>query len=223
MAYRQFGDPQHLEYARHGLRFLREAHWDAAARRLRLGTRMARRQQAHARRHAPLLRPRVRAARVFACGDGRHRRSQADDRRDLRIDGTPLLGRRRRPLRRRGVARLAREFVPRPEREHAHHRGAARRARSDRPSGLSGSRGTGGVEHHAAPGEAVAGSGVGALSRGLVGRLALQRRRQLEHLPPVGFPAGASNRVGQAAADSRALPSVAVAACRAPSNCSTPP
>ncbi len=29
MAYRQFGDPQHLEYARHGLRFLREAHWDA--------------------------------------------------------------------------------------------------------------------------------------------------------------------------------------------------
>lgn len=29
MAYRRFGDPQHLDYARHGLRFLRDAHWDA--------------------------------------------------------------------------------------------------------------------------------------------------------------------------------------------------
>ena len=29
MAYRQFGDPKHLEYARHGLRFLHDAHWDA--------------------------------------------------------------------------------------------------------------------------------------------------------------------------------------------------
>ncbi|CAB3968091.1 MULTISPECIES: AGE family epimerase/isomerase [Burkholderia] len=28
MAYRHFGDPRHLEYARHGLRFLRDAHWD---------------------------------------------------------------------------------------------------------------------------------------------------------------------------------------------------
>ncbi|MGE8510748.1 MAG: AGE family epimerase/isomerase, partial [Paraburkholderia terricola] len=28
MAYRQFGDPRHLEYVRHGLRFLREVHWD---------------------------------------------------------------------------------------------------------------------------------------------------------------------------------------------------
>jgi mannose/cellobiose epimerase-like protein (N-acyl-D-glucosamine 2-epimerase family) len=29
MAHRQFGDAQHLEYARHGLKFLRDAHWDA--------------------------------------------------------------------------------------------------------------------------------------------------------------------------------------------------
>jgi mannose/cellobiose epimerase-like protein (N-acyl-D-glucosamine 2-epimerase family) len=29
MAYREFGDPQHLEYARHGLNFLRDVHWDA--------------------------------------------------------------------------------------------------------------------------------------------------------------------------------------------------
>ncbi|MGN4192382.1 AGE family epimerase/isomerase [Burkholderia gladioli] len=28
MAYRQFGDARHLDYVRHGLRFLREAHWD---------------------------------------------------------------------------------------------------------------------------------------------------------------------------------------------------
>ncbi|WP_343668950.1 AGE family epimerase/isomerase [Paraburkholderia heleia] len=28
MAYREFGDAQHLEYARHGLQFLREGHWD---------------------------------------------------------------------------------------------------------------------------------------------------------------------------------------------------
>lgn len=28
MAYRHFGDPLYLEYARHGLRFLRDAHWD---------------------------------------------------------------------------------------------------------------------------------------------------------------------------------------------------
>jgi len=29
MAYRTFGDPRHLECARHGLRFLRDAHWDS--------------------------------------------------------------------------------------------------------------------------------------------------------------------------------------------------
>lgn len=28
MAYRHFGDPRHLDYARHGLHFLRDAHWD---------------------------------------------------------------------------------------------------------------------------------------------------------------------------------------------------
>ncbi|KVE26817.1 N-acylglucosamine 2-epimerase [Burkholderia singularis] len=30
MAYRHFGNPRDLDYARHGLRFLRDAHWDAA-------------------------------------------------------------------------------------------------------------------------------------------------------------------------------------------------
>ena len=80
-----------------------------------------------------------------------------------------------------------------------------------------------GVEHHAASGEAVAGSGVGAFPRGLVGRLALQRGRQFEHLPPVGLPARPSDGVGEAAADSRASSARCRGCCRAPSNCSTPP
>jgi mannose/cellobiose epimerase-like protein (N-acyl-D-glucosamine 2-epimerase family) len=141
MAYRHFGDTRHLDYARHGLRFLRDAHWDDALQGYdwELEWRDGRKQATlDATRHCYGLAFVLLAA---AHATWRHRRSARADRIDLRARRAPLLGRRRRPLRRRRDAELARIVVPRPEREHAHDRSAARRVRGDRPSHVSGSRG----------------------------------------------------------------------------------
>ncbi len=94
MAYRQFGDPQYLEYARHGLRFLRDATGTPSSagttgrssgvtgeKRTIDGTRHCYGLAFVLLAHAP-------------CGDGGHRGSTAADRRDVRTDGAPFLGRR---------------------------------------------------------------------------------------------------------------------------------
>nr|GEU28380.1 hypothetical protein [Tanacetum cinerariifolium] len=178
--------------------------------RLRVDARLARGRGACHRRRQPLLWPGLRAAGLQPRADGGRAPGRRMDRRNLRPDGTPLLGRAARAVRRRSIARLVPPGrLPRPERQHARVRSADRRVRGHRRTGVPAARRNAGAQHHAAPGSAGRWPDLGALPRRLVGGLGLQPRRQEQYLPSVGLPAGPPDRVGQAAAAARTP-------CRAP-------
>ena len=160
---------------------------------------MARRRVHAAGPHAPPVRPGLRDAGCGARRAHRRRRRVGDPGRHLCAGRAALLRAGGRAVRRRGHARLGAVALPRPERQHARLRGDDRRLRGHTGCALPAARRGPGPRHHRAPGRGHRWRHLGALPRRLDPRLGLQPARPQQHLPPLGLPARALHRMGQAA------------------------
>ena len=227
-AWRHDREPRWREALVHALAFLRDAPTaiptPAATPGRCAGTAG---RATRARRHQPLLRPGLRAAGVCARRGWPASTARAPHLVEtFDADGAALLGARQpasTPTRRRADWSALSPYRGQNANMHACEAMLAAYEATREPRYLE--RAATLAEHVTrAPGGAARRPGLGALPRGLVGRLGLQPRRPHQHLPALGLPARPPDRVGQAAAAcSSGIGPARTGCCRARRRCSTPP